>query len=151
MGQPRATGTEANIRSLGADPRQKHFRRRTRERTGRMMLRNPVALITKPVSQARKLDGVAKSVSGSEAGRDRALIDDGKFHSDKVILRAYVERFQSDSLAPRAERFRVRDVCAARLSVAPHIRSVGKFGPSPAARGRASPSPHVGRGNSSSG
>ena len=49
----------------------------------------------------------------------------------------------SGSLARCRERVRVRDICAARLSVAPHIWKLGKFGPSPAARGRASASPDL--------
>jgi hypothetical protein len=52
----------------------------------------------------------------------------------------------SGSLARYRERARVRDICAARLSVAPHIRNRGKFGPSPAAQGLAPASPDDGRG-----
>jgi hypothetical protein len=36
-------------------------------------------------------------------------------------------RAPSNSLAPRGERVRVRDICAARLSVAPHILILGKM------------------------
>ncbi len=53
---------------------------------------------------------------------------------------------ESGSLAPCGERVRVRDDCAARLPDAPHIRNHGKSGPSPAAQGLASASPHGGRG-----
>ena len=56
---------------------------------------------------------------------------------------------RSGSLAPRGERVRVRDDCAARLSVAPCIQNLGDLGPSPAAQGLASASPHVGRGKDS--
>jgi hypothetical protein len=36
-------------------------------------------------------------------------------------------RAPSNSLAPRGERVRVRDICAAGLSVAPHILILGKM------------------------
>ena len=58
---------------------------------------------------------------------------------------------RSSSLAPRGERVRVRDDCAARMTGAPHIQNFGKFGPSPAAQSLASASPLVGRGNSAEG
>jgi len=69
------------------------------------------------------------------------------FFSIKAALRCRA-RPPSNSLAPRGERVRVRDLCVARLSVAPHIfRIFRNFGPSPAARRRASASPLDGRGN----
>jgi len=60
---------------------------------------------------------------------------------------------RSSSLAPRGERVRVRDDCAARLSGAPHIQNFGEFGPSPAAQRdeRRRGLPLVGRGNSEEG
>ena len=40
------------------------------------------------------------------------------------MLRGISAALRSNSLAPRGERVRVRDICAARLSVAPHIRNL---------------------------
>jgi len=69
MRQHHATRTDADVRSLGTDSRDEDFRRRTSERASRMMLSDPVTLISKPISKPRKLDGVTKSVGSSEPGR----------------------------------------------------------------------------------
>ena len=65
-----------------ADARDQDFRCGAGECAGRMMLGDPVALEAEPISESRKLNGVAKRVGGSEAGRNGALVDDRKFHGD---------------------------------------------------------------------
>src|ERR1700691_3094706 len=62
-----------------------------------MMLGDPVALVAKAIGESRQLNSVVKRVGGSEAVRNRALVDDREFHGNtySVILLGYVERFQS--------------------------------------------------------
>src|ERR1700722_285170 len=77
------------------------------------------------------MDVVIFALPGSVAEIEPTLSHYWPRSTKFIALRSY-------SPAPRGERVRVRDIWAARLSVAPHSGILRKFGPSSAAQGRAS-------------
>src|SRR5215469_18679369 len=60
MRQHHSAGAHADALGLCTDTRDEDLRRRTRERLGRMVLRDPVALVSEPIGEPRELDGVCK-------------------------------------------------------------------------------------------
>jgi len=64
------------VRGLGCDARDHYFRCGAGEGAGRVMLGDPVALEAEAIGKPREFDRVVERVGGSEAGGDRALVDD---------------------------------------------------------------------------
>src|SRR5580692_7480012 len=82
MRKHHAPRADADVRGLCPDARDENFRRGARECAGRMMLGDPVTLVAEPIGESREFDSVAERVGGGEAGRNRALVDDRKFHEE---------------------------------------------------------------------
>ena len=103
---PAGNATDADAARFGAEAREQDFRTRIRERSDRVVLRKPIALVSQLLRAAREPQGRRNGLRRALAADDGRLVEDGEAHRPMLMPVAPRRhpRFIGDSVNRRAAR-----------------------------------------------